>query len=163
MKLMALFPPNYTKKARAMIQFFVFLWALLLTACPAYAEQKALKILHLTFHKGCAKEVEAVAQIFGHEVTTWWIPDLTAGSFDGTSSGNALYNIGHDRAERIWNLHKETFQQFDAVITSDTAPLARVFLQNGFTKPLIIWICCRFDYSDQASLDCEFPDPEFYQ
>ncbi|MDE3046510.1 MAG: hypothetical protein KGJ02_07690 [Verrucomicrobiota bacterium] len=127
------------------------------------AEQKPLKILHLTFHQGCVKEIAAIGKIFGHEVTTWWIPSLPPRFFDGTSQGNALYNIGHERAERIWNLHKETFEQFDAVITSDTAPLARIFLQNGFQKPLIVWICCRFDYSDQQSLDCDFPDPEFYQ
>ena len=146
-----------------MIRFFLLLSTLLLMVCPASAEHNALKILHLTFHQGCAKEFEAVANIFGHDVTTWWIPGLAPRSFDGTSQGNVLYNISHDRAERIWNLHKKAFQQFDVVITSDTAPLARIFLQNGFTKPLIIWICNRFDYSDQASLDSDFPDAEYYQ
>lgn len=129
----------------------------------ASAEQKPLQILHLTFHSGCAKEVEAVARIFGHEVTTWKIQDLPPLFFDGISQGNVLYNIGHERAERIWNLHKETFNQFDAIITSDTAPLARIFLQNNFSKPLLIWVCCRFDYHDQESLDCNFPDAEWYQ
>lgn len=124
---------------------------------------KPFKILHLTFHKGCAKEIEAVTKALGVEVTTWLISDLPAKFFDGASKVNTLYNIGHERAERIWNLHKQTFEQFDAVITSDTAPLARIFLQNGFQKPLIIWICNRFDYFDWASLDCHFPDPEFYQ
>jgi hypothetical protein len=130
--------------------------------CALCAESRPLKLLHLTFHQGCAKEIEAVAQVLGHEVTTWWIPGLPARFLDGISHGNALYNMGHERAERIWNIHKETFDQFDIVITSDTAPLARIFLQNGFTKPLLIWICCRFDYHDQQSLDCDFPDPEFY-
>ena len=35
-------------------------------------------------------------------------------------------------------------------------------MQNGWKKPLIIWVCNRFDYSDQASLDCDFPDQEYY-
>jgi hypothetical protein len=143
------------------ILFFVatlFVWPSLVDA-----EQKPLKILHLTFHKGCVKEIEAVAKILGHELTTWWIPGLPARFLDGISEGNALYNMGHERAERVWDLHKETFEQFDLILTSDTAPLARIFLQNGYKKPLIIWICCRFDYCDQQSLDCHFPDPEFYQ
>lgn len=117
----------------------------------------------MTFHQGCATEFNAVAETLGIEVETWFIPSLPPLFFDGASHGNALYNIGHDRAERIWNLHKETFEQFDAVITSDTAPLSRIFLQNNFSKPLIIWICNRFDYSDRASLDCVFPDPEYYR
>jgi hypothetical protein len=140
------------------------LCALLLMVCSfVIAEQKPLHILHLTFHKGCAQEIEAVAQVLGFKVETWFIPDLPPLFLDGISRGNVLYNIGHERADRIWKLHKSTFEQFDGVMTSDTAPLARVFLQNGFKKPLIIWICNRFDYSDQESLDCHFPDPEFYQ
>lgn len=79
------------------------------------------------------------------------------------SSGNELYNLGEERAQRIWDLHKETFLKYDAIITSDTAPLARIFLQNDWPKPLIIWICNRFDYSDQASLDCDFPDEAYYE
>lgn len=122
-----------------------------------------LKVLHLTFHKGCEKEVKGLAVDLGLDLTTWFIPDLPPKFFDGETSGNCLYNIGHKRAERIWNLHRHFFEQFDVILTSDTAPLSRIFLQNSSTKPLIIWICNRFDYSDQASLDCEFPDTEYYQ
>jgi len=61
-----------------MIQFFLLAWTLLLMACPVYGEQRSLKILHLTFHEGCAKEFDAVAKIFGHDVATWWIPGLAA-------------------------------------------------------------------------------------
>lgn len=138
--------------------------ALLLVACNlASAQQKPLHVLHLTFHQGCAREIEAVAEVLGFKVETWFIPALPPLFLDGLSRGNVLYNIGHERADRIWKLHQSTFEQFDVVMTSDTAPLSRIFLQNGFTKPLIIWICNRFDYSDQESLDCHFPDPEFYQ
>jgi hypothetical protein len=83
--------------------------------------------------------------------------------FDGKTKGSALYNIGHDRAKNIWELHKNFFCQFDVIITSDTAPLARIFLQNNCRIPLIIWICNRFDYFDSASLDCDFPDKEYYE
>lgn len=130
---------------------------------PISSHAKNLKLLHLTFHKGCAKEIDAIGAVLGHQVDTWFIQGLPPQSFDGTSSGNVLYNIGHERAERIWNLHKDTFEQYDAIITSDTAPLSRIFLQNNFKGHLIIWVCNRFDYYDHASLDCHFPDPEFYQ
>ncbi|MCF7852554.1 MAG: hypothetical protein K9M07_04870 [Simkaniaceae bacterium] len=129
------------------------------------AEQKPLniKMLHLTFHKGCALEIEAMAKELSIDLTTWYIHDLPPLFFDGMSKGSTLYNIGHDRAEKIWNLHRDFFEQFDLILTSDTAPLARIFLQNHSKIPLVIWICNRFDYCDYASLDCHFPDPEFYR
>ncbi len=121
------------------------------------------KVLHLTFHTGCAKEFEYVADQLGLDLTTLYIHDLKPKEFDGVASGSALYNIGHDRAKRIWDLHFEMFDEFDVVITSDTTALSRIFLQNNWKKPLIIWVCNRFDYADRASLDCKFPDKEYFQ
>lgn len=141
---------------------FIPLFAFLFCFCLIEAALPAKKILHLTFHKGCKKEIESVAKALNCEVETWFIPGLPPYFFDGTTRGNALYNIGHERAQRIWDLHKEYFEGFDLIITSDTAPLSRIFLQNGFKKPLVIWICNRFDYCDTASLDCNFPDKEYY-
>jgi hypothetical protein len=122
----------------------------------------SLKVLHLTFHKGCANEFIGVAKHLNLNLTTWYVHDLPPLLFDGKTSGSALYNIGHERAENIWNLHKDFFEQFDVILTSDTAPLARIFLQNNCSIPLIIWICNRFDYYDAGSLDCDFPDSEYY-
>lgn len=139
---------------------FLFLLIAIAHVCSALPP---LKVLHLTFHKGCEREFEEVAKELGLQLETLFIPSLPPYAFDGKSRGNALYNIGHERAENIWLLHKEYFESFDLVITSDTAPLARIFLQNGFQKPLIIWICNRFDYYDGASLDCDFPDKEYYR
>lgn len=141
-------------------KFLIFLFWI---QWPLFLFAESSTLLHLTFHRGCAKEFEAVGRSLGIEVVTWFIPDLPPFFFDGISQGNVLYNMGHERAERVWLLHKDFFEQFDGIVTSDTAPLARIFLQNDFKKPLMIWICNRFDYSDQASLDCSFPDPEFYR
>jgi len=71
------------------------------------------------------------------------------------------YNITKERALNSWNKHKDFYNQFDCVITSDTAPISRVFLQNDWRKPLIVWICNRFDYSCQPSR--KFPDQGYYQ
>jgi len=98
-------------------------------------------ILHLSFHDGCIKEIDTVMDILGHKVTTFKKLDT--------------YDITHEVASELWNQHKEYFESFDLIITSDTAPLSRIFLQNGCKVPLIIWVCNRFNYR------CE--DPEFYE
>lgn len=122
-----------------------------------------LHFLHLSFHTGCLNEIKTIAEKLDFQVTSLFIPDMPGQAFDGQSSGNALYNMGHDRALHIWNKHKDYFNQFDGIITSDTAPLARIFLQNNYEKPLIVWICNRFDYVDNSTLDCDFPDNKFYE
>src|SRR5689334_6402784 len=140
---------------------YTLFFALFAGKLDIHATQQSL--LHLTFHKGCAREIEYITQHFGIKLTTMFIQSLAEYEFDPASHGNVLYNITHDRAERIWQTHKEYFDQFDLVLVSDTTPLARIFLQNNWEKPLIIWICNRFDYADAASLDGEFPDVEYYQ
>lgn len=120
------------------------------------------KVLHLTWHNGCKKEVEYIAEKLGIDLETWYIPEVPVDEFDGQTSGNARYNISHEVAENIWKVNKEWFNEFDLIITSDTAALARIFLQNPWQKPLIVWVCNRFDYCDKCSLNCHFPDPEFY-
>src|SRR4029077_7066235 len=124
---------------------------------------KQLKVLHLSFHEGCIKDFEYVAQQLNLNLTSCLIHKQPACWLDGETVGSAIYSIGHNRAEKIWKQHKEYFNQFDVVTTSDTAPLARIFLQNNWEKPLIIWICNRFDYCDEATRDCHFPDAEYYQ
>lgn len=122
-----------------------------------------LKALHISFHGGCIKEIEAVANELEIDLTSWFIPKMTPNFFDPDSNGNSVYNMGHDRAQRIFEKHKNFFEDFDVIITSDTAPLSRIFLQNNWKKPLIIWVCNRFDYHDKLSLDCSFPDAEYYE
>ena len=139
-----------------------FLFIVIISSCY-FSSMVSLHFLHLSFHKGCINEIKMVAHTLGFQVTSLFIPDIPAQAFDGTSSGNALYNIGHERAANIWHLNKDYFNSFDGIITSDTAPLARIFLQNNYEKPIIVWICNRFDYSDTNSLDCNFPDEEYYQ
>lgn len=146
---------------------FVFLLPLIffLSASLTVAKNFYPKILHLSFHQGCINDFKEVADELGLDLTSWFIlsSEYPKNYFDGVTSGNAQYNIGHERAEWVWNKHKDYFNSFDAIITSDTAALSRIFLQSGFKKPLIIWVCNRFDYCDQASMDCNFPDHEYYQ
>lgn len=107
-----------------------------------------MKILHITYHNGCTMNINFIAQHLGYDITL--------------QKADWNYNIGHQRAEELWNKYKDFYNQFDLIITSDTTPLSRIFLQNNFIGKLIIWVSNRFDYSDAASFDCEFPDQEYY-
>ncbi len=130
-------------------------------------DNRPLKVLHLSFHLGCIKDFELVGKELGLDLTSWYILENKESHdrFDPSSSNswNAIYNITHDRAKKVWEKNKDYFNQFDAIVTSDTAPLCRVFLQNDWKKPLIIWICNRFDYSDWETRDSSFPDAEYYE
>ena len=98
-----------------------------------------MKLLHITFHKGCELDIEYAFTTIGHEIQTMYFND-------GETEGGELYKITHDRAQKCWNKHKDYFDTFDGIITSDTCPTCRPFLQNNWSKLLIIWVCNRFYY-----------------
>lgn len=112
-----------------------------------------MNYLHISFHRGCHNDLKYISDQLNIKIEFMEFNDGTKGK----------YNIGHERAEKYWNKHKDYFNTFDGVITSDTSPISRVFLQNNWSKKLIIWINNRFDYHDAATLDCEFPDKEYYE
>jgi hypothetical protein len=118
-----------------------------------------MKILHLSFHTGCHNDITYLVNKLNKNRDNKI--KLSFMEFNDGTKGK--YNIGHERAEKYWNKHKEYFNTFDVILTSDTAPISRVFLQNNWNKKLIIWINNRFDYCDQATNDCNFPDEEYYK
>ncbi|MDN3504686.1 MAG: hypothetical protein P0S95_03825 [Rhabdochlamydiaceae bacterium] len=122
-----------------------------------------LKVLHLTFHNGCKKEIESLSSELNFNLETMVMHKLPIEQFDGRTIGGDRYNIDSKKAFEIWKRNKEYFDSFDLIITSDTAPLSRIFLQNNFQKPLIIWVCNRFDYTELGSRACDFPDKAYYQ
>lgn len=128
-------------------------------------QKKRLKYLHIGFHKGCLLEVERVAKELDIDVTSWFIFAKSLEDFEGQDDGLYVYNITRDRAERVWEKHKDYINRFDAIITSDTAPLSRIFLQDEhWKKPLIIWVCNRFDnFFSPTHKPLDFPDDEYYE
>lgn len=118
-----------------------------------------LKILHISFHMGCHNEITNVVKLLNDKYNK----KIKLSFMEFNDGTRGKYNIGHDRADKYWNKHKEYFETFDIIITSDTAPISRVFLQNNWKKKLIIWINNRFDYCDEATNDCKFPDEEYYK
>ena len=93
------------------------------------------EILHISHHIGCFRDQEYILNQLGFEVTNHKF-------YDGT------FQITEEIANNFWKVHKDQLNSFDYILTSDTAPLSRIFLENQqeFTSKLIIWICNRFDY-----------------
>jgi hypothetical protein len=65
-----------------------------------------------------------------------------------------LFKITKEVAEKIWNERKDYFNQFDWIVTSDTAPLSRIFMEHiHVLKPkIVVWICNRFDYAMESDI-----------
>ena len=93
-----------------------------------------MKILHVSYHYGCASDLNYVFKTLGHDITfleaTCW-----------------PYTISEDLANNIWNERRDYFQSFDVIITSDTVALSMPFLLHfEELKPrLVVWICNRFN------------------
>jgi|DEB0MinimDraft_10_1074344.scaffolds.fasta_scaffold09337_2 hypothetical protein len=94
------------------------------------------EILHISHHIGCFRDQHYILDKLGFEVTNHKF-------YDGT------FKITKEIADNFWNDHKDQLNEFDYILTSDTAPLSRIFLENQdeFKSKLIIWICNRFDYN----------------
>lgn len=99
-----------------------------------------MKLLHITFHKGCELDIEYVFHQLGHTVEAWHYNS-------GYTNDENVYNITNVKAQSCWEKYKSYFDTFDGIITSDTCPTSRPFLQNNWNKLLIIWVCNRFDYN----------------
>lgn len=99
------------------------------------------KVLHLSHHYGCMKDHQYVCDQLGLELTnklSIWNQILERDH----------YAITKDYANSVWQQNKDYFNGFDYIITSDTAPLSRIFLENldEFKGQLIVWVCNRFNY-----------------
>jgi len=93
------------------------------------------KILHISHHIGCFKDQNYVLKQLGYDVVNFKFYDK-------------VFQITKNIADNFWNEKKDYLNSFDYILTSDTAPLSRIFLENQheFKSKLIIWICNRFDY-----------------
>jgi hypothetical protein len=111
--------------------------------------KKKLRLLHISFHKGCINDIDYVFTKLGHTIEVMRFDD-------GETKGNDIYKVTRYRAQKSWEKYKDYYDSFDGIITSDTCPTSRPFLQNKWSKLLIIWVCNRFDYAvegDQTFYD----------
>jgi len=111
-----------------------------LPAAPLAPLDRPLQAVHVTFHTACVRELDYIARTLRVALTHHVVTDPTLPAADG----NLVYNVHHARAERLWATHRRYYARFDLVIVSDTAALARVFLQQGvWTRKLIVWVGLR--------------------
>jgi len=104
-----------------------------------------MKILHLSLHTGCESDIEFVFKKLGHEIIYMKV-DNSANEFTQLC------------AQKYWEKSKDYFNTFDGIITSYPCSLSRIFLQNDWSKLLIVWVCNRFDYG----IENEYMDIGFY-
>ncbi len=97
-----------------------------------------MRILHLSFHIGCVRDIAYIGEVLGHQVD--FIPQL--GSLNLLGGARA---ISKDEACSIWVAYKDIFNSYDVIITSDIVALSRIFLENQaeVAPRIIIWICNR--------------------
>lgn len=120
------------------------------------------KILHLGFHTGVREDLDHLSHVLDLEIDHEEYP--RQGRDDC-----AKFNIDDAHAAAIWREHGERWSEYDIVITSDTAPIARPLLQYGtwVDRILIVWVCNRFDYKchgpDHRPLMTDFPEASFYE
>jgi hypothetical protein len=95
-----------------------------------------------------------VCDTLGHEVEHMnFTEDLEETKEIDKSKWN--YEISSNLARNFWWNRKEYFDKFDCIITSDTAPLSRIFLQDdNWKKKLLVWVCNRYDYP--RNMDVEY-------
>ena len=125
-----------------------------------------MKVLHLSFHKGCINDFNYVCKQLNIEchILSSFAELNTNKDIDAINEPNAQhYNMTSERASKYWNKYKNYFDEFDCILTSDTAPLSRIFLQNGWNKKLLIWICNRFDFSHRPVIGGIFPDKAYFE
>lgn len=104
-----------------------------------------MKVLHISHHIGCIRDHAYIYHKLGIECEFW---KFTPG----------VFMISKDLANQIWQEKKLYFNSFDYIVTSDTAPLSRIFMENiDEVKPkIVVWVCNRFDYHMES-------DWSFYQ
>jgi hypothetical protein len=105
-----------------------------------------MKILHLSHHIGCFKDQEYILTKLGHEVTSLKVLEL--GETLTIINPIESFRMSSPLARVVWSEVKDYLNSFDVVLTSDTAPISRIILENieEFTGKLVIWICNRYNY-----------------
>lgn len=105
-----------------------------------------MQTLAIGFHQGALDSLKSVLP----QIDTWLLP---------IDKNEFYYNMTHEKAAMLWEKHEEKFNSYDVIITTDTTPLCRIFLQGDYRGRLVIWICNRFDYAaDSFVFDKEYYD-----
>ena len=77
-----------------------------------------LKVLHISFHKGCQNDIEYLSKKLNFNLTFMEYDD------NNLSKGLDKYNVTHEKALASWNKHKDYYNSFDItkLITNINSP-----------------------------------------
>ena len=95
-------------------------------------------VLHFTFHAGCQADLQTVGDELGWNVRSIYLPAQPDAS-------NEWYTMTDAVVSMLWTRFQTAIEAADVVVVSDTAPLARLFVQHP-VKKLIVWVCNRINY-----------------
>lgn len=102
-----------------------------------------MKILCISYHLGALSHAKALFEDICHEIDLHYAyPDIP-------------YTIPEYLAEILWQQNKDKWNQYDIILTADTAALSYIFLRKlDEMKPkLVIWIMNTFDYLMKEQYD----------
>ena len=114
-----------------------------------------MKVVHLTLHRGCANDFKSmIANVKKDiELKTIFIHDIPhrPKNIQELNQANVV--------EWIWMQCQNDLTSADFIVTSDTAPLARVLWlhRQDIKAKVIVWVCNRVDYFSPQ------PNPYFQQ
>lgn len=93
----------------------------------------AYTALHISRHTGCMREIHSFTNLLGIEMEVIFY--------------NGPLKVTKELANELWKKHKNYYNNFDYIVTTDTTPISRIFLENmDEVKPkLIIYVSNRWD------------------
>jgi hypothetical protein len=106
--------------------------------CAPAARKQGPNVLHITFHAGCEADLQTVATELGWNLRSIMLlrePDAS----------NEWYTMTDSVVSMLRTRFQAAIDAADVVIVSDTAPLARLFVDRP-VKRLIVWVCNRINY-----------------
>eukprot|EP01035_Chromulina_nebulosa_P057056 gene57056-78178_t len=92
-----------------------------------------ITLLHISRHTGCMRDIYSISSYLGIRSEIMY--------FDGP------LKITKSLANDIWTNNSAYYNNFDYILTTDTTPISRIFLQNlnALNGKLIIYVSNRFD------------------
>ena len=109
-----------------------------------------MKVVHLTLHRGCWNDFASVIhELQGSQciqLTNVFLQDLP-------NRPDAIYDLWRpDMVQWIFDTCRNDLIEADLIVTSDTAPLARVLwtYRAQIKAKVIVWVCNRIDYFNHA-------------
>lgn len=114
---------------------------------------KQMKVVHLTLHRGCWSDFASVVHELNGPSALPAIQLTNVFLHDLPNRPDAIYDLWRpDIVQWIFDTCRKDLIEADVIVTSDTAPLARVLwtYRSQIKGKVIVWVCNRIDYFNHA-------------